>query len=97
MKKFLRVTATLLSAAAILDSLYWLFVGHSYLRVAFLKLTGGNGITGWLQIAVIAGILLFLSQYDWFFDHFSAMNVTASTSSNFHQPMKQKGIFQCII
>ena len=44
MKKFLRVTATLLSAAAILDSLYWLFVGHSYLRVAFLKLTGGNGI-----------------------------------------------------
>lgn len=70
MKKFLRVTATLLSAAAILDSLYWLFVGHSYLRVAFLKLTGGNGIPGWLQIAVIAGILLFLSQYDWFFDPF---------------------------
>ena len=67
MKKLLRVTATLLSAAAILDSLYWLFVGHSYLRVAFLKLTGGNGISSWLQIA---GILLFLSQYDWFFDPF---------------------------
>ncbi|BBL27158.1 hypothetical protein LDE03_05890 [Lactobacillus delbrueckii subsp. delbrueckii] len=66
----MRVPATLLSAAAILDSLYWLFVGHSYLRVAFLKLTGGNGISSWLQIAVIAGILLFLSQYDWFFDHF---------------------------
>lgn len=70
MKKFLRITATLLSAAAILDSLYWLFVGHSYLRVAFLKLTGGNGISSWLQIAVIAGILLFLSQYYWFFDPF---------------------------
>lgn len=70
MKKFLRVPATLLSAAAVLNSLYWLFVGHSYLRVAFLKLTGGNGIPGWLQIAVIAGILLFLSQYDWFFDPF---------------------------
>lgn len=28
------------------------------------------GIPGWLQIAVIAGILLFVSQYDWFFDHF---------------------------
>ncbi|MCZ0776349.1 hypothetical protein VSS82_00330 [Lactobacillus delbrueckii subsp. allosunkii] len=40
------------------------------MRVAFLKLTGGNGIPGWLQIAVIAGILLFLSQYDWFFDYF---------------------------
>ncbi|GHN53678.1 hypothetical protein [Lactobacillus delbrueckii] len=70
MKKFLRVPAVLLSAAAILDSLYWLFVGHSYLRVAFLKLTGGNGISSWLQIAVIAGILLFLSQYDRFFDPF---------------------------
>lgn len=69
MKKFLRVTATLLSAAAIIDSLYWLFVGHSYLRVAFLKLTGGNGIPGWLQVVAIIGLLLFLSQYDWFFDH----------------------------
>lgn len=69
MKKFLRVTATLLSAAAILDAFYWLFFGHSYLRVAFLKLTGGNGIPGWLQVAAIVGILLFLSQYDWFFDH----------------------------
>ena len=48
-------------------ALCWPFL---YFRVAFLKLTGGNGITGWLQIAVIAGILLFLSQYDWFFDHF---------------------------
>lgn len=70
MKKLLRVTATLLSAAAILDALYLLFVGHSYLRVAFLKLTGGNGIPGWLQVAAIIGILFFLSQYDWFFDHF---------------------------
>lgn len=44
MKKFLRVTATLLSAAAILDALYWLFVGRSYLRVAFLKLTSDYDI-----------------------------------------------------
>lgn len=70
MKKFLRVTATLLSAAAILDSLYWLFVGRSYLRVAFLKLTSDYDIPVWLQVAAIVGILLFLSQYDWFFDHF---------------------------
>lgn len=70
MKKFLRVTATLLSAAAILDALYWLFVGHSYLRVAFLKLTSDYDIPVWLQVAAIVGILLFLSQYDWFFDHF---------------------------
>lgn len=70
MKKFLRVTATLLSAAAILDSLYWLFVGHSYLRVTFLKLTSDYDIPVWLQVAAIVGIILFLSQYDWFFDHF---------------------------
>lgn len=69
MKIFLRVTATLLSAAAILDSLYWLFVGHSYLRVAFLKLTRDYNIPVWLQVAAIIGILFFLSQYDWFFDH----------------------------
>lgn len=69
MKKFFRVTATLLSAAAILDSLYWLFVGHSYLRVAFLKQTSDYEIPVWLQVAAIIGLLLFLSQYDWFFDH----------------------------
>lgn len=27
---------------------------------------------------------------------FSAMNVTASTSSNFHQPKQQKGIFHAL-
>ncbi|MGM9904715.1 hypothetical protein [Lactobacillus sp.] len=69
MKKFLRVTATLLSAIAILDSLYWLFVGHSYLRAAFLKLTRDYGITVWLQVAAGIGILIFISQYDWLFDH----------------------------
>lgn len=69
MKIFLRVTATLLSAAAILDSLYWLFVGHSYLRVAFLKLSRDYNIPVWLQVAAIIGILFFLSQYDRFFDH----------------------------
>lgn len=70
MKKFLRVTATLLSAAAILDALYLLFVDHSYLRVAFLKLTRDYNIPVLLQVAAIIGILFFLSQYDWFLDHF---------------------------
>lgn len=63
----LKVFATILSAALILDSVYRLIVGHSYLRIVFRTITAKYGIPMWVQITVAIVAIFLIVKCDWFF------------------------------
>lgn len=81
----LKVLATILSAALILDSAYRLIVGHSYLRIVFRTITAKYGIPMWVQITVAIVAIFLIVKYDWFFKQSINLKHSLELDERYHK------------